>query len=69
MRHIIKGLDVILDFDSVRKCFNSIFVLVHGREQAIWNRNGSSVLEVYHCRMSGRSRANGLPADAAKVVT
>ncbi len=53
MRHIIKGLDVFLDFDSVHKRFDSIFVLVHRREQAIWNHNGWSVLRVYHRRMSG----------------
>lgn len=55
MRHIVKGLDIFLDFDSVRECFDGIFVLVHGREKTIWNRNGWPILGVYHCRMGGYS--------------
>ena len=53
MRRIIKGLSILLDFDSVHESCEGIFVLVHGRELTIRNRNGWSVLRVYH-RWMGR---------------
>ena len=55
MWHILKGLDIFLDFDGVRERFDGIFILVLGRKKTVRNCNGRPVLRVYHCRMGGYS--------------
>ena len=37
--HIIKGLDIFLDRDSICELFDEVFILMHGREETVWNGN------------------------------